>query len=101
MIPPNQILSVFKHKSLDLSQVMAGNSPISRQRNRIKPVLAFALGRADMNVSGLGRLVRIEMEAKLADSQDRWHTSILPHNGSQSIPARDLMVEPGIVRRLM
>ena len=71
---------MFKDQSLDLSQLMPSNPLVSCKDNRIKPVLALASGRADMNVSRLGRLVRIKMEAKWADSQHGWHKSILPQN---------------------
>jgi hypothetical protein len=54
MIPPNQKLLVLKNQSLDFSQIMAGNATIGSQRDRIKPILAFARGCADMNVSGFG-----------------------------------------------
>ena len=59
---------------------MTGNSSISCECNRFKPKLAFAGGCADMDVSGFSRFVRIEVETKWTDLQDRWHITILPQN---------------------
>jgi hypothetical protein len=101
MIPPNQELLVLESQSLDLSQVMTGNSTIPGQRDRIKPILAFAGGCPNMNVSRLGGLVRIKVEAKLADPQDRWHNSILPQKGGQSIPPADRYRGFGVANRLI
>jgi hypothetical protein len=57
---------------------MAGTSTVPSEGDRIKPILAFAGGCTDVNVSGLGGLIRIKVEAKWADSQHGWHKSILP-----------------------
>lgn len=61
------------YESLNVAHDVGTQATVVRQQDRLKPELAFALPRRNMNVRRLTPFVGVEVEAKTPDSQDRWH----------------------------
>jgi hypothetical protein len=69
---PQQV-DVFVNQTFHVPHGVRRNAAIPGQSDRIQPEFAFAVSRANVNVSRLATLVRVEVETKTADAQYRGH----------------------------
>jgi len=68
-----QEITVFEHEPFHLPHEMGWNATIPGQCHRIQPELALTSGAPNVDVGRLGTLVRVKVESKASDSQNRGH----------------------------
>ena len=68
---------MLEYKTLDLSQCVGSQAPISRQDYWVQPELAFAVGGPNVNVRWFPSFVRVKMKSKWTDSQYRGHVGLV------------------------
>jgi hypothetical protein len=64
---------VLKHKALDLTHLARSDASNRGKGNRLKPKLALAVRRSDMNVRWLASFIGVKVKSVRADPHHRWH----------------------------
>ncbi len=74
-------LSVFLNRPLDLPDLVGANPTIASESYRLEPELALAVRRANVDVSGLSRLIRVEVKTVRAYPQYGGHRILVSGQG--------------------
>ena len=77
MILLDEKLLVFINQPLDLPEIVGGNPTITSETYRLKPKLALPVRRANVDMGGLVRFIRVEVETVRAYPQHRGHNLLL------------------------